>query len=172
MRLRAVLIQHAIVKRISWHPTYQNLLLVQTFQAEAILYLWDANTNEPRILFFPTLKLTSRPEAQWVPGQETKLPTIVFGDAHGCALAWPEGRNEVVVDELLVAQDIDARSEVSEAVSEEDSLYAILSGKKSEPADDADETRQTTAGDQSDLDTAADVPLEDTFHFRRGVGVH
>lgn len=172
MRLRAVLIQHAMIKRILWHPTNHNLLLIQTFQPEAILYLWDASLNEPRILFFPTLRLTSKPEAQWVPGQEQNTSIIVYGNAHGCALAWPDGK-DMPAELATTHEDVDARSEISEPASEEDSLYAILSGKKSPlNAEDTQNAEETQDPGQENLDTVTNIPMEDTFHFRKGVGVH
>lgn len=129
-----------------------------------MLYLWDARLNEPRILLFPLLNLSSRVEAQWVPGQERTPPRIMYGDAHECMLAWPEGKG-VVPDPMTITDD-DTHSVASDAASE-DSLYAILSPKK--PAPTNDETQNTFHGD---LDTVEEGLAEDTFQFRKGVGVY
>ncbi|KAI9726443.1 MAG: hypothetical protein M1828_001265 [Chrysothrix sp. TS-e1954] len=63
LRLRAVLVQHADVRRLSWHPTRRGLLLIRTAGPPASdgasssgLYLWDVEDEGalPRVLTLPS----------------------------------------------------------------------------------------------------------------------
>lgn len=165
MTLRATLIQHAVVKRLSWHPINADLLLIQTSQPEAILYLWNAVKDEPRVVSFPSLRFASKAEAQWVPGQDIASPMIMFGDAHGYAFAWTEGKLKLSEGSSNHEGDV---SVTSEPGSEDDSLYAILSGGNKAGVN-SEETPMPT---EADLDTVANGIVEDTFHFRKGIGAH
>jgi len=157
MKLRVAIIQNSVVKRLSWHPKKRNLLLIQTSQPEANLHIWDADVNQPHIIAHPSsLRLGNKAEAEWAVGGQQITPTIIYGGADGCVFAWPEGRR--------FRHGVTTQHEDPEVASdEEDSLYAILSGQESTPK--ADDTQAITEG-------AVDFPLEDTFQFRKDIGVH
>jgi len=86
-----------------------------------------------------------------------KKPCIVLGDATGYVLAWPEGRDAILRFEHPGTPGVGDESE--------DSLYEILTGKKSVP--DGSDTI-ALADDAWDEDES--LSLDDTFHGRGNTG--
>lgn len=150
----AVLLQHSVVKKLLWHPTDPNNLLIQCIQGESVLYSWNALEAGPRVLSIPSVTFSGKAEAHWVPKASHKKPQIMFGDHRGFVIAYPEGRDEVPSPNLEAERDSDQHSNVE---SENDSVYDALTGKKDTPFAPVE-----------DLNTAQAFP-EDTFHYRRGV---
>lgn len=164
MRCCAVLLQHSVVKKLSWHPTDPNTLLIQGIQGDSSLYIWNALEAGPRIVRMPSVNLSGKAEAQWVPKSANRKPIIVFGDHRGFALAYPDGKEETPSPYLEGRDDSDAPRARSE--SEDDSVYDALTGRNG--AAMAQETPYPPT------ETIADVAQghpDDTFAYRRGINV-
>lgn len=112
--LAAVLIQHSIVKSLSWSPSastftqsddtpapeptqaQSTLLLITTEGAGAHVYLYDATSGTPRVLSLlqqeehGEARLGARMEAAWVPKGADR--EIMVGGTTGCVVVYPEGK--------------------------------------------------------------------------------
>ncbi|KAK8245229.1 hypothetical protein HDK77DRAFT_247337 [Phyllosticta capitalensis] len=151
---RTVLIQHAPVKSLSWHPNIPNLLLVHCAQEDPVVYLWDAAESRPRIVRTPFKKSNGKMEAAWLAGSIQRKPALLFGDLHGFITLWPYGK-----DTILKFDRSDSRPGTPGSANDsEDSLYNILTGRTPVPA-----LEDSTNYDE--LEESGDsVGLEDTFH--------
>lgn len=147
---RTILIHHAPVKIVLWHPTWPNLLLIQCIQDEPLLYLWDALSFPPQTLDVPFSKSSGRLDAHWLNAVANKKPALLFSDSHGCVLAWPEGKDPILRFESPNGTD-----------ESNDSLYEILTGKRAIPTFDEDSMMM-----DADDDDTGDV--DDTFMGRGG----
>ena len=155
----AVLLQHSVVKKLLWHPTDPNSLLIQCIQGESVLYTWNALEAGPRVLNMPSIALSGKAEAQWVPKASSRKLVIMFGDHKGFALAYPEGKDAVASPYLEAQAQTDAQSDT-------DSVYDALTGNQDGPSNG-----QTPFVPAEDLDTKQVYP-EDTFDYRKGVHVY
>ncbi|KAJ9638370.1 hypothetical protein H2199_007058 [Coniosporium tulheliwenetii] len=154
---QTVLIQHSPIKHLSWHPTKPHLLLVQCTHDDSTVYVWDSLKAAPEALSIPSDRPVHRLEARWLSTTSDKKPCIVLGDATGYVLAWPEGRDAILRFEHPSTPGVGDESE--------DSLYEILTGKKSVP--DGSDT-VALADDAWDEDES--LSLDDTFHGRGNAG--
>ncbi|KAK7525932.1 uncharacterized protein IWZ02DRAFT_488891 [Phyllosticta citriasiana] len=151
---RTVLIQHAPVKSLSWHPNIPNLLLVQCAHDEPVVYLWEAAENRPRIVKTAFKKSNGKMEAGWLAGNVQRKPALLFGDLHGFITLWPDGK-----DTILKFDRSESRPGTpGSANGSDDSLYNILTGRTPMPA-------LEDSTNYEDMEESGDsVELEDTFH--------
>ena len=156
LQSRAVFIQHALVKKFSWHPTNPDLLLIQCVQGDALLYSWDAGQDQqPDILHLPSeCRLSAKADARWV--RTHKRPTIFLGDTNSSAIVWPDGREP---DSPSIS--VSGRT----FVEDEDSVYEALSGMDNAQKDSFGSTKNITEDEFDYLNGS----IQDTFDFRRGV---
>ena len=155
MQRRAVLIQHAMVKRLLWHPTDPNSLLIQCTQDENVLYLWHALDDQPQILDISSAKLSGKVEARWIRTEQQRKPILMVGCSHGFCLAYPQGREPVSSPVLDVG--------VGPVGNEDDSFLNMTL----DTVPDADGTECFT-----DLDPGtANGTIDDTFQHLRVVDV-
>jgi len=141
MNLCTVLLQHAAVKSLAWHPHKPEKLLIQCGQEEGILYTWDAKEDLPAVLTLPGLFVGTRAEARWVDTGKEDGDTIMVGDAQGCVFVAPEGKSQLSV------------------LEDGDSTFSLSSGL-------AEAVRSTEFDN-----TATHASLNDTFQFRQDMGV-
>lgn len=146
LKPRSIVIQHAPVRSLTWHPTNPLLLLIQSMQDSPTIYLYTTQTlsnsslssrhgsetgtaKPPAILdLAPKIKkpagsLPPKWDAKWLPTPADKKPALAFGHAQGYILLWPEGK-----DTILRFENPDAEGEESD-----DSLYDILTGRTPVP---------------------------------------
>ena len=102
----AVLLHHAPVKSIEWHPTISDLLLVHCAMDEPVLHIWKESWDSPKVI--TALKRTpgGRVDASWIYTSDGKPPMIllVSGSEHtmvqlsheGEVAEMPEIHNEPV----------------------------------------------------------------------------
>ena len=157
---RTVLIQHAPVKQLLWHPAIPDLLMTQCAHDEPALYLWSAALGAPEVLAVPLQKGTgaagARLEARWLPTARDRKPALVFGHAQGYVLVWLQGKDPVL---RLEREGEGGGGEEGEGDSE-DSLYDILTGRT--PLPNAEDTGRWEEVEEDD-----NGGLEDTFRERR-----
>jgi len=163
--LRAVMIFHAPVAKVTWHPSIDELILVRCEgnESKALIHLWDPTWESPKILDFaaqlPGGKTTGKTVGRWLNTTST-TPTIFFSDSQDCILAsvsepddspvpWQEaeargvdiyGRREESPLNLVAADEKRSFSRVSEVV-DDDSITGLSGG--------------------------SDDLVEDTFFFRK-----
>lgn len=165
LQSRAVLVQHAVVKRLAWHPTDPDLLLIQGIQGEPLVYLWDAKEESPRVYSIPFEgAVAGKAEAKWIHSTLGSKPLLQFGDANGCVFAYPYGREAGAIHSVDKSEVVQVQQSPASNTDDEDSLFDILSGKKSsahDPLDRAGNGLETQNG-----------TLDDTFRFKQGVSAH
>jgi WD40 repeat protein len=149
---RTILIQHAPIKSVLWHPTLSHLLLIHCLQDEQVLYIWDSRDPAPKILPVAFSKSLSRVDARWLNTIEGRKTAILIGDTSGSVVVWPEGQDTILRFESPNGTD-----------ESNDSLYEILTGKKQNPAP----AERTMLFDDED-DTGV---VEDTFMGKKGMGL-
>lgn len=152
---KTVLIQHAPIKSVSWHPTLPNMLLIHCVQDEQFLYLWNSTESQPLVAPLSFAKSQGRVDATWIETASGKRPAILLGDSLGCILVWPEGQDAILRFESPNGTD-----------ESNDSLYEILTGKK---ATQAPNERTMVLDDIDDDDDTGTV--DDTFMGKRGIGI-
>ncbi|KAF2815793.1 TolB, C-terminal domain-containing protein [Mytilinidion resinicola] len=162
---KTVIIQHAPVRQLLWHPTIPDLLLIQCIQDDPIVYIWSASSDGPEIITIglqkPAGTAPARLEARWLITPTNKKPTIVFGHAQGYVLLWPNGRDSI----LRFERDRDERDSTPTGDDDsEDSLYDILTGRT--PIPRLDDMMSNYENDDDD-DTGR---LEDTFREKKRRG--
>jgi WD40 repeat protein len=145
LKPKIILIQHAPVKSLIWHPSNPALLLIQSVHDAPTVYLYTTHTfsesisgpsrnsdgasGPPAILDFrekikkPAGSLPPKYFTTWLPTPVDKKPAFTFGHNQGYTIVWPEGK-----DQILRFENPDAEGEDSD-----DSLYEILTGRKPVP---------------------------------------
>lgn len=150
---RAVLIFHAPVKMLSWHPKRPGLLLVHCSQDTPIIYVWDSVGNEPAIFPISVSKGLGRVDFTWLESPPDCKPAILLGSQSAYALVWPFGREQILRFEHPDSPEKD---------ESEDSLYDILTGRTPIPPLDG----RSASPDEPTLDDDSGA-LEDTFRGKR-----
>jgi hypothetical protein len=88
--LRSVMIFHAPVAKITWHPKIDELLMVRCEESRGIVHLWDPSWETPQIINFgeqmPGAKVIGKTVARWL-NSESASPTLLFSDTQDCVLA-------------------------------------------------------------------------------------
>ncbi|KAI9668619.1 MAG: hypothetical protein M1831_001058 [Alyxoria varia] len=156
LKSRAVLAQRAVVKKLQWHPTDKNLLMVQGIQGENLVYIWSAEEGPQALAMAPAVRITGKAEARWIytaPGE--KQTKVLFGDASTSVIGYPGGSDVEFAGAAKNGGDLNgdanghahraegqanptgintrgavSSSETFSADEEDDSLFEILSGKK------------------------------------------
>jgi len=163
--LKAVLIQHSAIAKISWHPTISELLMVRCEgeECKALAYLWEPSWESPRILDFaarlPEGKIIGRSIIRWLETpKETSSPSIFFSDSQDCILASisdPESGEEMPWHNAEI-KEVDAYGQLEESplelVRTDDKIHG--SGKS---------IIGSLLGDEMNFDVDE---MEDTFDFR------
>ena len=166
--LRAVMIFHAPIAKLTWHSVIDELLLIRCEgnDSKGLVHLWDPVWESPMIIDFaaqlPGGKVIGKTVGRWLP-TPSATPTIFFSDSQDCILAsisepddspvpWQEaeargvdiyGRREESPLNLVAADEKRSFSRVSE-IMDDDSITGLSGG----------------SGGSDDL-------VEDTFFFRK-----
>lgn len=143
MTLQSVLVQHSVVKRLKWHPTDHNRLLIQCAQEDTVVYTWDSTQDKPTAVPIPGGRLGVRADHRWIVS-EHRPSAVLVGDPFGSVVAWVDGMPE------------------SDSSSGSHSEVSFLEGGVEQDAN----ARKTVFDDNPTSAT-----LDDTFQFRREVSV-
>lgn len=91
--LRAVLLFHADIQTVSWHPSCRETLMIRCDGElySNIVFVWDPLSKGPRTLdFTPQLlqqKASGKSQACWLHMKDTEHPSLFFSDSHSYVLA-------------------------------------------------------------------------------------
>ena len=167
--LRAVMILHAPIARVTWHPTIDELLMIRCEGEETrgLVHLWDPSWEKPKVVDFTTQipggKILGKTIMRWL-NIESEHPAILFSDSQDYILAsvseiddgdvpWQDavirgfdiyGQREESPLNLVPADEKRQRGKVTiESLMEEEGI-----------------TRMSGGSDE----------VEDTFRFRKFVG--
>ncbi|KAF2203461.1 TolB, C-terminal domain-containing protein [Delitschia confertaspora ATCC 74209] len=154
LRPKAICIQHAPVKSLTWHPTNPSLLLIQCTHDVPIIYLWSAASSQSQSQQLSSVSLSISP------------PQILTLTAN---LAKPAGTATAKWNAKWISTDPDLKSVLlfghqqgyDGGEESEDSLYEILTGKKEVPRLEVDDWAEVAAEEDST------VGFDDTFREKR-----
>lgn len=124
-----VLIQHSNVRRLQWHPTRPDLLMIDC--AEGIVYLFRAGFSDPPIPLSTSMPGTAT--MSWINTPSSSRAVILSASKSSFRFIYPEGLpddGEIAHNQML------SQSTASDGFNEggsEDSLFDVLSGRKPLP---------------------------------------
>lgn len=156
----AVILQHNNVRKMSWHPTRAELLLIDC--ADAIATIYNTTSAEP-----PTAHQTgSTPVARlsWIHTTADEKAMIAVIQKTKFDILCPEGWDEAQATPRQPQLSVDAPFE--EGVSE-DSLFDVLSGRKPLPPKTTPSYTEMVDINVETENTEAQGSLEDTFREKR-----
>jgi len=163
--LRAVIILHSPIAKITWHPIIDELLLIRCDgdESRGLVHLWDPSWDKPKIIDFasqiPGGKVIGKTVGRWL-GMDSVSPAIFFSDTQDCILASVSSS-----EEELPWQDAEVRGFDIYGQQEESPLNLVAADEKRPYTrvdalmDDDGMTRMSGGSDE----------VEDTFRFRKFV---
>jgi hypothetical protein len=155
LNAHAVLIQHNNVRRMQWHPTKRDLLLLDC--NDSIAYLYNVSSGEPPMPIEAALSVT--PLFTFAPNQsEDVKPVVLAATRTSFSLIYPEGRDETTEAGAATPGNYDE-------TAVEDSLFDVLTGKTPAPV-----KTERSYTEQVDMDAELDETtdgLDDTFREQR-----
>ncbi|KAH8602306.1 hypothetical protein B0O99DRAFT_136598 [Bisporella sp. PMI_857] len=161
--LRTVIIFHAPIAKVTWHPTIDELLLIRCEgeESKGLVHLWDPIWDSPKIIDFesqiPGSKIIGKTVGRWL-SSPSPTPTIFFSDTQDYILASISGPDNSSVpwkDAEIKGVDIYGQRE-------ESPLNLVPAGKAAlSRVSEIMEDNSTTFGGGSD------DGVEDTFFFRK-----
>lgn len=149
--LRAVLMFHAEIARVEWHPTQSELLLIKCEgqDHDGVIFVWDPLSDGPRAVDFrshlPAGRTSGRASAYWLKSAKGP-PSIFFADSKS----------------YLLGSVTDAEEDAPPWRSNRPTPAAhsrTLAAPSSDPVEESD-------ADSSDMDGEASQ-LDDTFQFKK-----
>ncbi|RKF56934.1 putative WD repeat-containing protein C32H8.09 [Erysiphe neolycopersici] len=90
---KAILVLHATVSKILWHPTIEKQLMVlcEDRSAHGLVYLWNDTWLAPKIINFasylPECRVAEKTYSQWIYTKDLN-PCLFFSDSENCLLLW------------------------------------------------------------------------------------
>ncbi|KAI1426009.1 hypothetical protein F5Y12DRAFT_317053 [Xylaria sp. FL1777] len=153
--LRAVLMYHANITKVEWHPSKPELLLMRCEGEEytGLVFVWDPLSNGPCPIEFsrhlPSAKVTGRTDATWLE-TSTDSAALFFTDHAKYILASLADTDPDVEETLPWATQSAVNSHVNMDTSRDFNISS----------NDSDNNNST------DMDEAI-TELDDTFHFKK-----
>ena len=193
LRPRTIIMMHAPVKALLWHPNDPNRLLIQSSHDDPIVYLYTASHRShpassassssttqlaPAIISLashiskPAVSVPARCTTSWLSTPAAKNPCFIVAHSQASVLVWPDGK-DVLRHSGHQDSDHDDDGDEVEAEEEEegsdDSLYDILTGRT--PIPDMRHSIDVDAihSDGDDLGDSIGTlqGLDDTFRGKR-----
>jgi WD40 repeat protein len=165
--LRAVIILHSPIAKVSWHPSINELLMISCENERGMVHLWDPSWEGPRIVDFrkeiPGGKILGKSVVRWL---EFERPAVFFSDEQdclfGCVTDEEDGEGGVPWSEAEIGGDVYGRREESPLLL----VPAEKAGKEKVRIEDLIEDE--SEGDMMGMSGGSEE-VEDTFQFRRFV---
>jgi hypothetical protein len=155
LNAHAVLIQHNNVRRMQWHPTKRDLLLLDC--NDSIAYLYNVSSGGPPMPIEAALSVT--PLFTFAPSHsEDAKPVVLAATRTSFSLIYPEGRDETTEAGAATPGNYDE-------TAVEDSLFDVLTRKTPAPV-----KTERSYTEQVDMDAELDETtdgLDDTFREQR-----
>lgn len=163
--LKTVLIQHATIARVSWHPHINELLLIRCEgdDSRGLAYLWEPSWEAPKMVDFasrvPEGKLMGRTIVRWLPCASS-VPAIFFSDVQDFMLAAVSDD-----DEAEVPWQNEAPQAVDNHGEREESPLDLVQADEKRPGDHMmDSFTEEEMAEWVDNDM---TEIDDTFSFRK-----
>ena len=103
----AVLIQHAPIKAVSWHPQKAETFMMTCDHKEPVVYIWNLTTAMPSIVSVPTAVGSTKLEVAWMPGDGESAVVVRDTSTYAAGRLLGEGET-MYFREFEGAEDNDA----------------------------------------------------------------
>lgn len=170
--LRAVLILHAPVAKVTWHSKISELLMLRCEGEEtrALSHLWEPSWETPRIIDFATQlpggKLIGKSIVRWL-NVDAPDPVVFFSDSQDCLLtSTSQDTNDDLPWEEVSAKAVDIYGE------REESPLNLVKADEKRPFRRVTVALADTEADDSILEMCPSEEsegLDDTFQFKKFV---
>ncbi|RDW84717.1 hypothetical protein BP6252_02307 [Coleophoma cylindrospora] len=170
--LRANLILHAPVAKMTWHPKINELLMLRCEgeETKGLTHLWDPSWESPRIIDFasqlPGGKLIGKSIASWL-NVDAVYPVIFFSDSQDCLLtSISDGADDDLPWEETSAKAIDIYGD------REESPLNLVEADEKRPFRRVTVNLADAEAEDSILDMCPSEESEefdDTFQFKKAV---
>lgn len=166
--LRVLLVQHAPVVTLTWHPSINELLLIRSEGdgCKGIVHLWEPTWDAPKIVNFssqlPGAKIIGKSTIKWL-NCESPIPTLFFSDSQDYMLAALCDGDDVPPWEHAVAPEENFHEELEESV---------LSLVPADGKDTYNLSVEALMSQEPSIDGIGEIgeEIDDTFHFRKFAG--
>lgn len=164
--LKAVLIQHSPIAKVTWHPTINEVLVIRCEgdESKGAAYVWEPSWEEPKIVNFgtqlPEGKIMGKAVIRWLRTPDSGFPALLFSDTHDCILASISEAGATDVD--LPWKDAEEKAVDIYGQLEESPLVLV-------PAEKGKVTVRQIMDNEPTITTFGEAPddMDDTFHFKR-----
>ncbi|KAI9730243.1 MAG: hypothetical protein M1834_006007 [Cirrosporium novae-zelandiae] len=166
---KAILVHHAPVRNISWHPKQPDLIMFQCANKDPAVYHWNSKWEAPKITTVPLDKPGGRQEEKWIRTGRHQRPLFLYGNARNFVIGQiqEEGKEPIFFGEPQKSPSPGRGSSMS-------NRSKPMNGTSSKPQDitDAfDETLDWIEGADSSGSGNILSEVEDTFQFRKHIPV-
>lgn len=162
--LKAVIIQHSPIVKVTWHSTINEMLMIRCEgdESKGLAHLWEPSWDSPKIVDFGLRvaggKIIGKSIVRWLSSSST-IPALFFSDTQDCILAsFAENAEDELPWQAAVAKGVDIYGQP------ENSTLNLLG---------ADEKANEHVNVESLLDNDASTKLsggsqdpDDTFNFK------
>lgn len=165
----AILIHHAPIKHLLWHPSTHDLLLIHCAIPEPAVLVWKSSWDNPQVITLPLERANGRLEAGWLSNSDEGRFQVMMSSAHQYVTAEISDLGELIPS--VPAFDETVRSvgagEGAEDMFDEGrsfDLSPIKLGDLGFPHnhEDANADPNLSLG-------LNDEAVDDTFHYRRHI---
>lgn len=155
----AVLVHHAAIRSVHWHPTISDLLLVHCALKNPVVYLWKRTWETPNILNLHLDRIGGRMEACWLFSEIHEQSRFMIGNASNYTVAQLDLNGHLLPSQTVV-QPVDQGAD-----DRFDGSLIELSPIKSPHSNPSFGSEEDLHGQPSQWGTTDD--LDDTFQYRR-----
>ncbi|TAQ89753.1 hypothetical protein B7494_g1929 [Chlorociboria aeruginascens] len=167
--LRTVLLFHAPVAKITWHPVVNELLMIRCEgeESKGIAQLWNPSWEKPKIIDFasqiPGNKIIGKSIVRWL-NVESLSPALFFSDSHDCILASVSAAEDGDVPwQDYVARGFDIYGQ------REESPLNLVAADEGENREEVHGLSDGAGGWRISDEVDTDDEIDDTFRFRKFV---
>ena len=176
--LRAVLIQHSPVAKLTWHPSINELLLIrcESEDTKGVAYVWEPSYETPKIIGFSTQlpegRTMGKTVIRWLPTssphdnhEESQTPALFFADTQDTILAsLSENEEDVPWNEEAKPKAVGSYGQAEESpLNIVDMPYHEDAGSELPSPEEAGNGTILTLGEED----MTEGDMDDTFDFKK-----
>ena len=159
----AVVIHHAPVRYLGWHPVHKDLILMQCAIADPVVHLWKSNWIMPLAVTLPFTNDKSKLEARWLQSSDEDHFKMLLSS-----------QTQTMEARISLAGDLIQDAEVSENLfrsngSGAEDMFDEGNSLDLSPVKFGTTTEFAILGDSGSGFGVTDHGLDDTFHFQKHV---
>lgn len=98
----AVIIHHSPVKKIQWHPTTADLLLMQCAINEPVIHLWRASWELPQVIALHLDRFGGKMDASWLQSEMDDVPRLMLSTTQNYTTAQIISNGQGILQPLKV----------------------------------------------------------------------